>query len=386
MEDSLADPQTFSIEDIIGGSLDRPEVSKIPWMGDVEMRLATGEDLDRIAEECIESGLYALDLETTGLDVRVFRGEDGRPYTNDKIVGFCIAPTDDLGYYIPVRHKDTDANVPARLVAAMVNKVNKAGAVAVFHNAKFDQEFLEHDAHGPIGDWSKTDLWEDTIILAYLRNSRERNKGLKVLSKRDLGMEMIELKDLFPVEDVKRKDLDFSKLDPTWEPCVWYAASDAICTRRLFGVLHDEVVNRDDHGFSQRTIYRLEKGCVTATRWMERCRIHVDRDKVEDLIRLGQEEWFTSLKDVYEEGEIKLGRDIRPLWFKMMIGDYHPDRGGTDLEFDPNSLAPTYMEARGIAMAEAGKDAEDPVEKSVPSLVNPSQQETVAFPATYDIT
>ena len=372
----MSDGEVFSIEDIVGGSLKRPKVNKKDWMNDVEMRLATPDDLDTIAKQCIESKLFALDLETTGLDARPFKADDGSTYTNSKIVGYCIAPNADMGWYIPVRHQDTEANVPPRLVADMLNKVCAEGAVAIFHNAKFDQSFLDHDAYGPIGNWGRPDTWEDTLILAYLRNSRERNKGLKALSKRDLGLEMIELPELFPADERKSKNLNFGTLDPTWEPCIWYAAADALCTFRLYQFLAPLVLERDDHGKSQRTIYKVEKGCSVATRWMESCRIYVDRDKVVELIKLGQAEWFDSIKEVYDEGEKLLGRCIRPEWLKAMEAE-----GG----FDPQCVSPTYMEAREAA-ARRVQENEEKIEKSVPSLTDPNRMESIAFPVTYDVT
>ena len=360
--------------------MEKPVVEKKLWMDSVTMSVATVEDLDRIVDECIESGLYGLDLETTGLDARVFYSEDGSAYTNDKIVGYCIAPNEDTGYYIPVRHKESEANVPPRLVAEAMKKLVESDAVAVFHNGKFDQEFLQHDDYGPIGEWEDPKGWEDTLILAYLRNTRERNKGLKALSKNELGLEMIELKELFPPEKKRQGFFDFSTLDPTWPPCVWYAAADALCTLRLFHVLHSTVMERDEHNKSQQTIYALEKGCVAATRWMERCRIHIDREKVEELIRLGQQEWMDCLREVYTDAEGLLGRDVRPGWFRVMDGE-----GDAALKFDPGVVRPSYMEVREKAN-QVPFEAPASLTKSVPSLVNAKMQESVVFPSIYDVT
>jgi len=367
--------------------LGKPTVEPKSWMSGVSLRLASAEDLDRIVEECIEAGHYGLDLETTGLDARVFRSDDGTPSTNAKIVGVCIAPSIELGYYIPIRHKDkgNTANVPVRLVRDMIRKICEAKAVAVFHHAKFDQEFLEHDPAGQMGDWSDDALWEDTLILAYLRNTRERRKGLKHLSKVELQREMIELPDLFPADERKKKRFDFSTLDPTWEPVVWYAAADAVNTLALFYILHPQVVEKDEHNRSQKTLYRLEKICLTATRWMERNRIHINRPQVEKLIKLGQQEWFTCLVDVYDEASTILERDVRPDWFKVMAG-----LGGeapVDMRFDPQVVSPSYMEVRERALVYAPVPKDNVrIEKSVPSLVNPNQMETVKFGAVYDVT
>ena len=142
--------------------LKRPTVEQKAWMKEVDLRLATVDDLDTIAAECIEAGIYGLDLETTGLDQRSFDGASGRRETVDKIAGYCIAPTTEKGWYIPVRHRDdgSEANVPPRLVSALIRKIQEGGARAVFHNAKFDQKFLDCEPAGKAGDWDDPGVWE----------------------------------------------------------------------------------------------------------------------------------------------------------------------------------------------------------------------------------
>jgi DNA polymerase I-like protein with 3'-5' exonuclease and polymerase domains len=357
--------------------ISRPKVEQKEWMKAVDLRLATVDDLDTIAAECIEAGVYGLDLETTGLDQRAFAGGSGRKETMDKVVGYCIAPSTEKGWYIPVRHREegAEANVPPRLVVAMVNQIQEAGARAVFHNAKFDQKFLDYEPAGKAGNWDDGDTWEDTLILAYLRNTRERAKGLKPLSKKELDREMIELKEMFPPEAIKAKKLDFSTLDPTWEPVVWYAAADAVNTLALFHILHPQVVNQDTHKRHQRGIYRLEKACVRATMWMEQCRINIDRGRLEGLMRLGQDEWWSCINEVYDAANEHLSRDVRPSWLKNM-----------QTMFDPNTLEPNYMEVREQALVGSQDKTLPPVERSVPRLDDSRKQESVEFPAVYDVT
>ena len=356
--------------------LNRPVVEQKEWMEGVDLRLASRDDLDTILQECVTAGVFGLDLETTGLDQRAFLSDSGKAETRDKIVGYCIAPSTKKGWYIPVRHKDegAQANVPPRLVVEMINKIQMGGARAVFHNAKFDQKFLEYEPAGEAGQWDNCVLWEDTLILAYLRNTRERNKGLKALSNRELGREMIELKELFPPEAVKAKKLDFSMLDPTWEPVIWYAAADAVNTLALYEILSPQVLEKGDHGESQRTVYKLEKACLRSTVWMEHCRVYIDRDRLMNLIRIGQEEWWACLNDVYEEAVQMLGRDVRPGWFKNMEG------------YDPTVIDPTYMESRELAARSSLPNDAPAIDKSVPKLSDPKVRETVSFPAIYDVT
>lgn len=362
-----------------------PKVEQKPWMLKTHMERVTAETLDRVVDECIAAGLYGFDIETTGLDNRVFYADDGSPYTVDKTVGVCLAPSEDRGYYIPIRHRDPKtgsmaaANVPLRLVVPALQRLVNSPARAVFHNAKFDQEFLQHEVMGGVGEWDDPDKWDDTFILAYMRDTRERNKGLKHLSHVELQREMIELDELFTPEERKAGGLNFGNLDPTWEPAVWYACSDAMCTLGLRRVLYPQVTDPDEHKNEQRTLYKIEKSCVSATRWMERCRIPIDRDKVGELIRIGQREWFACLVEVYVEVNKALDRDTRPKW--MLVMQEHPT-----LRFDPESVEPSYMDARETAMAHAGEEDNRTTEKSVPSLTDPRKQETVVFPVTYDVT
>jgi DNA polymerase I-like protein with 3'-5' exonuclease and polymerase domains len=361
--------------------LNRPTVNKKPWMEAVTLTLASASDLDRIADECIAAKVYALDIETTGLDARVFTQPDGSKVTNDKIVGICIAPNEKQSYYLPIRHKDDGAaaNVPPRLVRDMLLKIQAAGAVTVFHNGKFDQEFLEHDPAGAMGCWDEPAKWEDTILLAYLRDAREKRRGLKHLAKTLLEREMIELNELFPTGT---KRFDFSTLDPTWEPTVWYAAADALNTLALYHKLNPEVSQKDAFGKGQATVYKIEKLCVTATRWMERCRVPMDRNTITKLIKLGQREWFDSLAELYAGIETVLGRDVRPGWFKSMQGQHHR----INAPFDSDCMEPSYMEHREQVIKDLGPDPDVKVAKSVPSLTDAKVRETVQFPNTYDVT
>lgn len=362
-----------------------PKVEQKPWMLKTHMERVTADTLDRVVDECIAAGMYGFDLETTGLDNRVFYSDDGSPYTVDKTVGYCLAPSEDKGYYIPVRHRDPKtgnmaaANVPMRLVLPALQRLVNSPARAVFHNAKFDQEFLQHEVMGGLGEWDDPDKWDDTFILAYMRDTRERNKGLKHLSNVELQREMIELTELFTPEEQKAGGLNFGNLDPTWEPTTWYACSDAMCTLGLRRVLYPQVNDPDAHKNEQRTLYKIEKSCVSATRWMERCRIPIDRPKVGELIRIGQREWFACLVDVYAEINKALSRDARPKW--MLVMQEHPT-----LRFDPECVQPSYMDSRETAMAHAGEEDKRTTEKSVPMLTDPRKQETVAFPVTYDVT
>lgn len=336
-----------------------PTVEKRDWMKDKEFILVTPANLDECIDACIESGRYALDLETTGLDNRVVNGR-----TVDHIAGVCLSPDGVRGYYIPLNHVKVDrtgdrtpreSNVPwsvfdtafRRLITATEN----GQTVAVFHNGKFDQEFLQFNGGDPWGEWDTPSTWEDTMILAYLGNSRKRDKRLKSLSKEILGIEQVELVELFP-EDYKGP-LDFSILDPEDQIVQWYGGGDGICTLLLCDELMPAVTEPASDGKTQKTIYQIEKVCVAATRWMERNRIHIDPDKVIELIRLGQQEWYDSVMDVYQAAHKILGRDVMPGHYKALQDIFVPD--------DPANFIPSMMDrAKGTAKSKF-PDSQEPI-------------------------
>jgi DNA polymerase I-like protein with 3'-5' exonuclease and polymerase domains len=365
------------------------KVEPRPWMksGDYQFIRVTSESLPSVIDTCIESGLYALDLETTGLDNRVFDGE-----TVCKIVGCCLSADGKRGHYIPLRHAaGMEHNIPWSLFKRELKRLVDSPARAIFHNAKFDQEFLQFCGGESLGEWDDPKRWEDTLILAYLRDTRAKQKGLKFLSKTELGMEMIELKDLFP-EEKRKGGLDFSDLDPSWEPVIWYGASDAICTWNLYQKIHKVALDPIDGLGGQAFIYAVEKLCVAATRWMERARILTDPAKAQELIRLGQREWIAALEEVYRAASEILGRDVRPGYFRILKGEV---QGAEALRFNTEQVSPAYMDRVDAARADALSRKLDPqgdkkgkaatVKLRVPSLTTKGMMEEVEFPVVYDV-
>ena len=320
----------------------RVKVDKRAWMDTKRFVLGTEENLAQIVDECIASGRFALDVETSGLDTRVFQGK-----TRDSIAGICLSPDGEVGYYLPIRHADEfkSHNISRtafdkeflRLIAAVDGGVT----IAVFHNAKFDQEFLTYNGGTPYGEWDNALTWDDTMIMGALRNSRSRVLGLKEMSGAapdagpetatggpGLGMEMIELHELFG-DDTKKKNAryDFTTLDPAEEANLWYACSDAICTLLLYNLLAEAegLLKSDSWGFNQNFTYKIEKGCLIATRWMERNRIYIHQPTVLELIKFGQAEWIDAIDTVYAEAEKVLGRPVKPGHYKYLSEHFVAD-------------------------------------------------------------
>lgn len=332
-------------------------VPKRDWMDDKKFVLVNAENIKECIDSCISSGLYALDLETTGLDNRI----EPNGHTRDKIVGVCLSPDGITGYYIPVRHVEVkadgsrsmrDCNVPWTVFEKEFRRLMKETAegntVAIFHNGKFDQEFLQYPGGEPFLDWDKATCWEDSMLLAYLADSRRRSKQLKYLTDKELGFDQVELKELFP--ENHKGPYDFSVLDPTEQGVLWYGGGDGIFTFLLHKHFLHQVIDADTDGKTQKGIYVIEKLCVAAIRWMERCRIHVDIDRVKELVQLGQNEWFESIIEVYEEASNILNRDVMPGTYKVLKDSFV----GDDFDY----LLPQQI---GDAKAKAKSVHPDPV-------------------------
>lgn len=301
-----------------------PKVPERPWEKKCRMELVTVDTMERVADECIESGRFACDVETSGLDNRIY---DGR--TVDQIVGWCLSPDGVRGYYAPVRHvKGSEHNLPLTQWEAHMHRVFESGAIAIFHMAEFDQEFLEFNGGKPFGSWDNPDSWDCTLILAYLSNSRMLRKSLKFLSNDVLGREMLELDDLFPANATNK---NFSKLDPSHPQCIRYGCGDAINTYGLFDHFHPLVVNPQGKlEANQAGVYKLEKMTLAATRWMHRCRIHMDRQKANELILLGEADLIRTMADLYEAGGEVLKRDITPAYFRYLREKFQPGETSFD--------------------------------------------------------
>jgi DNA polymerase I-like protein with 3'-5' exonuclease and polymerase domains len=269
----------------------RPKVEPYPWMKSRKFTLVKSlEQLKDVIDKAIEKGLCSLDLETTGLDNRL----DAHGKTLDKIVGYCLSYDGKEGFYVPVRHVRRTATFtetephPCNLQYMKVEEEIKRlceNCVTIYHNSPFDHEFLFGSAVSV--DIDKPSSFEDTLILTYLKDSCTKRTGLKYAAEQFLGMQMIELSDLFPPNTKSR---NFALLDPQEQSTLWYAGSDGICTYELFQYYrthnwkgekeHDP--SKTVYG-EQRTVYNIEKALVPALRWMSRVRPKIDHKYLERL-------------------------------------------------------------------------------------------------------
>jgi DNA polymerase I-like protein with 3'-5' exonuclease and polymerase domains len=320
-----------SLDDFMGGmdlKVERevPDITK-PWMKHHKfVRVESIKQLNDLIDEAIARGECSLDLETEGLDNRIYYRADGSPYTKHQIVGFCISTDGITGYYVPVRHVPKDGganlNLPVKEAEEAITRLCQAAQpkgtpealaedplsfkevfkrkdattgpgwlappqlVIYFWHAKFDQEFL-YPVTGI--DWWHPESFEDGNLAYYTYYSGDKNLGLKYKAKSELfdiegnPHEMIEIKELF-IQG--RKEVLFASLSPDEPGCVKYACSDAINTFLLCRSPRPHEKRLDVMKIVKSTYnftYRLEKQVAQACRWMERPRVRVNKAKIQAM-------------------------------------------------------------------------------------------------------
>lgn len=241
------------------------------WMSDYEFILVQSiEQLKDIVDGCIAAPYCAFDLESTGLDTRIFDGE-----SVDKVVGYSIAYESDKCYYIPVRHKvetERGRNLPLKETNEQIQRLMNE-AVIVGHNwLKFDAEMMLASDGITIKNFKPGEVitYHDSYVLARLAGFKPA--GLKPMSKKLLNKEMIDIKEVV----TNAKDVDYASVSP-YEGLV-YAASDAICTKEIFE--HPEVQAPIKE---QAFIYNLERRILYVVRNMERNKIKLAKEFCQEL-------------------------------------------------------------------------------------------------------
>ncbi len=346
------------------------------------------EQLDEVLEDALRTGKCSLDLETTGLDNRVYnkkpaelRGKieepwdgvapDTTPTTVDKIVGYCLSPDGHTGYYVPVRHSQD--NLDLVQVGKRIQKLCRLAQPTLtpeglrddplaspfmaqrprvklfFWNAKFDHEML-YPVTGI--DFWHPDSFEDGILAYFTLYTSDLSLSLKDKARQEL----VVLRDGEPVkaivtadqrshlletvvESVQGQPIPYNMLEMNDlfakgrkiafdtlvpEEAKYYACGDAICTF----LLCDSKKMRD---FYVDPVYmgwyRLEKMTSNVVRWMERNRIKIDVATVEQLYQDVHKESEELLAEIRKAAATYPGfQDFDPQSPKQ-LGDFLFERG-----------------------------------------------------------
>ena len=205
-------------------------LNKLPGFGEIAAQVVDVKPEDKPAEyhlisdsaslkNCIEdlesSSLICLDTETSGLN----------PFEND-LVGICLAGEEDVGYYIPLLHEDSDNLSIVEVKAALEPLLKSTNRTIVMHNAKFDLQFLRE------AGIEITANIVDSMLASYVLEPGARENSLDAQVRKRLGHEMIPITSLIG----KGKDqITFGEIKAS--EAYTYAAEDAVYTWRLWKIL-----------------------------------------------------------------------------------------------------------------------------------------------------
>jgi DNA polymerase I-like protein with 3'-5' exonuclease and polymerase domains len=183
-------------------------------------------ELTEVVDQALKSGKCSLDLETEGLDNRIYWRKQSEikvpvehwndvrpeviPTTVHKIVGYCLSYDGYTGYYVPVRHSAPGEEITnidpieagkeiKRLCLASQPVVSSEGKKSdplgspllerpgkvklYFWHAKFDQEFL-YPVTGI--DFWHPESFEDGLLIYYCIFTGDKSLGLKEKAKANL--------------------------------------------------------------------------------------------------------------------------------------------------------------------------------------------------------
>lgn len=192
------------------------------------------EHLPNVLPENYNEPILGFDTETTGLDARTMYDLDGNLNPQSLLVGISIAPTENEGYYLPVRHTQEDGklNWNIEIISEFLDLLNSQFCL-IIHNAIYDRQII---ALNGCTKFREFPYFFDTQILYYLLNTDTKRYGLKPLSESLLERKMIDIWDMFPKEESN----DFIRFDFLSASNAYiYACSDATNTLFLFKKLFE---------------------------------------------------------------------------------------------------------------------------------------------------
>ena len=221
-------------------------------------------------EEALETGLLAVDTETTGLD----------PMASE-LVGVSLSLPGGRACYVPLQHGkiagpqeglalegEAPPQIPLKeAVAALKPVLEDASVLKIGQNIKYDMIVLGRHgiAVAPI---------DDTMLLSYVLEGGLHGHGMDELSALHLGHKPIAFSE---VAGSGKKQVTFDQVP--LDKALAYAAEDADVTLRLHETLKPRLVPAR----VTRVYETLERPLVPILAAMERAGVKVDRAKLQEL-------------------------------------------------------------------------------------------------------
>ena len=228
------------------------------------------DELKKIIAKNKDAKEFAFDTETMSLDM-IHKG-------NLCGVSFCF----DLeeSYYIPLRHKAEEGNLPIQETLALFEKLFEE-KTTVFHNGKFDWHQLANE-----GLIFKTSF-EDTILASFLLDVTSSH-NLENLSERYLGATPTRF------ADVVKKGENFS--DVALDAATQYAAEDAHLTLGLWQYFKKELQEKE----LLKIYEEIDRPLAYVLYEVERTGVKLDKNYLNKLYNELEKELFKIEEDTRE--------------------------------------------------------------------------------------
>ena len=251
--------------------------------------LITDEEVKDYFKRMIESGICAIDTETTGLN-----------FFQDHIVGICLYFEGEKASYIPLNHIssiyqtriENQANLD--LVRNLMKECIDKNVKFIYHNGKFDLNVLETF----LGFKMNRPYW-DTLVASYLITNDENQRSLKDqyskycshLENKEKIETLSHFNDLF--EGLR---FDYVPIESGYI----YAARDAFMTYMLYK--HQlEFFEKEENAEVYKLYKNVEIPIIEVTASMQRTGVAIDLDLAKKL----KEDYQSKLEEitakVYEE-------------------------------------------------------------------------------------
>jgi DNA polymerase I-like protein with 3'-5' exonuclease and polymerase domains len=251
--------------------------------------LIKDEDIVNYFNKIIESGICAIDTETTGLNI-----------FEDKIVGICLYVEGEKASYIPLNHIssiygtriENQANLD--LVKEQMKRCIDNNIKFIYHNGKFDlnilQTFLGYPMNCP--------YW-DTLVASYLITNDENQRSLKDqyskycshLENKEKIETLSHFNDLF--EGLR---FDYVPIESGYI----YAARDAFMTYKLYEH-QKEFFDKPENADVFKLFIETEVPLIEVTAAMTRTGVAIDMDLANKLKTEYTEKIEKLTAEVYEQ-------------------------------------------------------------------------------------
>ena len=281
--------------------------------------VATEEALDQLVVDLAQQSCVALDLETTGLDVK-----------QCEILGVAISFQPGTGYYISLDLGE------AAVLAAIEQLLARPDLELVGHNLKYDLGVLRWR-----GIRIHCTLF-DTMLAAFICMPDQRHR------LDDLAKELLDYKPISIETLIGPKGSDQSSLrDVALEKVTEYAVEDADLALQLAAVLRDRL--DADEGL-RRVFYEVECPLVPALVEMEYEGIRLERKQLEALSLHLSEEISAARDRVWElAGEnidLNSGRQIGEVLFDKLQLDPNARRTAKTKQYQTTEPVLRRLEGR----------------------------------------